>query len=155
MSAKSVSRCVVVLFLAGLAFAAAMPLKATAVSEDMAHAAAGGKRIVVSIGQQTLYAYSGNTLVFSAPVNARGTRGGTFRVQNKIAQAGSIVRGWKLPYWLGIYYVGRVQNGIHGPAITRNGTAITSLGCVVLRRTADAAWLFRWAAVGTPVTVRR
>lgn len=155
MSAKSVSCCVVVLFLAVLAFAAAMPLKATAVSEDMAHVAVGGKRIVVSIGRQTLYAYSGNTLVFSAPVNARGTRGGVFRVQNKIAQAGSIVRGWKLPYWLGIYYVGRVQNGIHGPAVTRNGTAITSLGCVVLRRTADAAWLFGWATVGTPVTVRR
>jgi lipoprotein-anchoring transpeptidase ErfK/SrfK len=80
---------------------------------------------------------------------------GTFRVQNKIAQARSIVRGWKLPYWMGIYYVGRVQNGIHGPAITRNGTATTSLACVVLRRSADAATLFRWASVGTPVTVRR
>jgi lipoprotein-anchoring transpeptidase ErfK/SrfK len=154
VTAKAVSRCVVVLFGAVLALAAATPFTATAVSEEMAHAAAGGRRIVVS-SRQTLYAYSGNTLVFSAPVNARGTRGGTFRVQNKIAQAGSIVRGWKLPYWLGLYYVGRVQNGIHGPAITRNGAATTSLGCVVLRRTADAAWLFRWAAVGTPVTVRR
>jgi lipoprotein-anchoring transpeptidase ErfK/SrfK len=116
---------------------------------------AGVKSIVVRVGQQMLYALQGNTVVFSARVNVRGARGGTFRVQNKIPVANSYVRGWKLPYWMGIYYVGRIQNGIHGPATTRNGTATTSLGCVVLRRSADAAWLFRWASVGTPVTIRR
>ena len=73
-------RIFLVAILALFALVIAAPLTATAVSEDMAHAAADGKRIVISIGRQTLYAYSGNTLVFSAPVNARGTRGGTFRV---------------------------------------------------------------------------
>ena len=155
MTGFKLGRFVLVVIVALVALVVASPFTATAVSQDLSDAAAAGKRMIVSTGKQILYAYSGNTLVFSARVNARGTRGGTFRVQNKIAQASSIVRGWKLPYWMGIYYVGRVQNGIHGPAITRNGTATTSLGCVVLRRTADAAVLFRWASVGTPVTVRR
>ena len=118
--------------------------------------AAGGKRIVVDLSQQMLYAYSGNALVFSMSVNARGTRTGNFRVQNRIALAGSIYRGWQLPYWLGIYYVGRIQNGIHGPEVLRGGrTATTSLGCVVIRSRASAARLFAWAPVGTLVTVRR
>ncbi|MCL5997133.1 MAG: L,D-transpeptidase [Chloroflexi bacterium] len=146
---KSFIRIVLVLFLSLFVFASVMPAQA-----DEPHAT--GKRIVVSIGQQRLYAYSGNTLVFSAAVNARGTRSGTFRIQNKITSARSIYRGWRLPYWMGIYYVGRVQNGIHGPEMLANGrTATTSLGCVVIRSAANAAWLFRWATVGTPVTVRR
>lgn len=116
---------------------------------------ATSKRIIVRLGQQMLYAYQGNTLVLSMSVNARGTRRGTFRVQNKIGSARSIYRGWTLPYWLGIYYVGRVQNGIHGPEVLWNGgTATTSLGCVVIRNRANAARLYAWATVGTPVTVR-
>ena len=118
--------------------------------------AAGSKRIYVSMGKQRIYAYQGNTLVYSAAVVARGTRMGTFRVQNRLTLVGSIVRGWKLPYWMGIYYVGRVQNGIHGPEYTaKGGYAVVSLGCVVIRSNADAAWFFRWAPTGTPVTVGR
>ena len=116
--------------------------------------AAAAKRIVVNLSQQKLYAYQGNTLVASIAVNARGTARGTFRVQNKIPVASSIVRGWRLPYWMGIYYVGRVQNGIHGPEIIGRRTAITSLGCVVIRSSANAAWLFKWATVGTTVSIR-
>jgi lipoprotein-anchoring transpeptidase ErfK/SrfK len=116
--------------------------------------AAAAKRIVVNLSQQKLYAYQGNTLVASISVNARGTARGTFRVQNKIPVANSIVRGWRLPYWMGIYYVGRVQNGIHGPEIIGRRTAITSLGCVVIRSSANAAWLYKWATVGTTVSIR-
>ncbi len=119
--------------------------------------AAGKKSIVVSLSKQRIYAYQGNTLVYSAAVNARGTRVGTFRVQNRISSVGSIIRGWRLPYWMGIYYVGRVQNGIHGPELGRNGkvVATTSLGCVVIKSFADAAWFFKWAPVGTTVSIRR
>jgi lipoprotein-anchoring transpeptidase ErfK/SrfK len=118
------------------------------------NSAGSGRRIVVNLAQQRLYAYQGNTLVMSMAVNARGTRRGNFVVQNRITVAGSIYRGWLLPYWLGIYYVGRVQNGIHGPEMIGKRTATTSLGCVVILSSANAAALFRWAPVGIPVTVR-
>lgn len=118
--------------------------------------AAGAKTIVVSLSQQKLYAYQGKTLVYSAPIVARGTRAGSFRVQNKLDVASARSRGWYLPYWMGIYYVGRIQNGIHGPEYLKNGsTATISLGCVVIRSSTDAAWVYQWASVGTLVSIRR
>jgi lipoprotein-anchoring transpeptidase ErfK/SrfK len=116
--------------------------------------AASARRIVVVLSQQKLYAYQGNTLVASMSVNARGTARGTFKVQNKIPVAYSVIRGWRLPYWMGIYYVGRIQNGIHGPEMIGKRTAVSSLGCVVIRSSANAAWLYRWATVGTVVSIR-
>jgi lipoprotein-anchoring transpeptidase ErfK/SrfK len=151
LSLRKSMRFVFVMLLGLLLFAVVAPAPVEAAVE-----AAAGKRIIVSLGRQQLYAYSGNRLVASMSVNARGTRTGTFRVQNKIPAASSYVRGWTLPYWLGIYYVGRIQNGIHGPEMLRGGgTAVSSLGCVVIRSRANAAWLYAWAPVGTPVTVRR
>jgi lipoprotein-anchoring transpeptidase ErfK/SrfK len=118
--------------------------------------AAGAKSIVVSLSQQKLYAYQGKTLVYSAAITARGTRTGNFRVQNKLAVASALSQGWYLPYWMGIYYVGRIQNGIHGPEYLTNGSrAAISLGCVVIRSGTDAAWVYQWASVGTLVSIRR
>jgi lipoprotein-anchoring transpeptidase ErfK/SrfK len=153
MTRSNISRAVMAALLAAFALASAAPVAATEIETP---AQASGRRIIVDLSDQRLYAYSGNALVFSTPVNARGTRTGSFRVQNKVRLASSIVRGWRLPNWLGIYYVGRIQNGIHGPAVTRSGSVTAaSLGCVVLRSSAAALKLFRWATVGTPVTVRR
>ena len=136
-------RIVLVLLLSVIVVGAAAPVEA-----------ASGRRIIVSLRQQRLYAYQGNTLVFSTAVNARGTRVGTFRIRTKMYNAPSIYRGWWLPYWLGIYMVGRTENGIHGPATTSYGVTTASLGCVVIRSRAAAASLFAWAPYGTPVTVR-
>ncbi len=116
--------------------------------------AAGGKRIVVNLATQRLYAYSGSKLAASMPVHARGTARGTFRVLDHIGVAGSIYRGWLLPYWMGIYYVGRVENGIHGPERIGKYTATNSLGCVVILSMANAAWLYAWAPGGTPVVIQ-
>ncbi|HEY3342088.1 MAG TPA: L,D-transpeptidase [Anaerolineae bacterium] len=117
--------------------------------------AAGAKSIVVSLSKQKLYAYQGKTLVYTASITARGTRAGNFRVQNKLALVGATVPGWRLPYWMGIYYVGSVQNGIHGPEYLANGsTKAISLGCVVFLSRTDAARVFQWASVGTPVNIR-
>lgn len=117
--------------------------------------AAVGRRIIVDISDQRVYAYSGATLVMSLPANAHGTRGGNFRVRNKIPMAKSYALGWKLPYWMGIYMSGGLENGFHGTAITaRGGRASNSLGCIVMS-TANAQRLYAWASVGTPVTVRR
>src|SRR5689334_8446815 len=71
-------------------FAATTPQQADAAS----------RRIVVSLSKQRIYAYQGNTLVYSAAVNARGTARGSFRIQNKITLTTSIIRGWFLPYWM-------------------------------------------------------
>jgi lipoprotein-anchoring transpeptidase ErfK/SrfK len=117
--------------------------------------AAVGRRIIVDISDQRVYAYNGAALVMSLPANARGTRGGNFRIRNKIPMAKSFVLGWKLPYWMGIYMSGGLENGFHGTAITaRGGRANTSLGCIVMS-SANAQRLYSWARVGTPVTVRR
>jgi lipoprotein-anchoring transpeptidase ErfK/SrfK len=117
---------------------------------------AGGKRIVVSLSQQRVYAYSGNVLVMSIGANIRGARVGNFRIQNKIPMGYSTHLGWRLPNWMGIYYGSRgVQNGFHGASINRRGGRdMTSLGCIVMRP-GDATKLYRWASVGTPVTIRR
>ena len=141
---KLLVRLVAVLLVALPTFAA-LPLPA---------AAAGRKRIVVVLGEQRVYAYEGDTVVFTTRANVRGAKRGTFRIQNKIAMAKSSALGWKLPYWMGIYYVGRIQNGFHGYSIRANGgLAANSLGCIVMP-TSVAAWLYRWASVGTPVTIR-
>ncbi|MCS7056315.1 MAG: L,D-transpeptidase [Thermoflexales bacterium] len=116
--------------------------------------AAGRKRIVVVLREQRVYAYEGNTVVFATRANVRGAKRGNFRIRSKIPMAKSSVLGWKLPYWMGIYYVGRIENGFHGYSIRSNGAlAANSLGCIVMP-TPAAAWLYRWARIGTPVTIR-
>jgi lipoprotein-anchoring transpeptidase ErfK/SrfK len=117
--------------------------------------AAGAKKIVVDMSDQRVYAYEGNTLVFSVRMNARGTRGGTFRIRNKIPMATSFALGWKLPLWMGIYRSGGLENGCHAAASTRGGgRAYNSFGCIVMAP-ANAARLYKWARVGTLVVVRR
>ena len=83
--------------------------------------AAGAKKIVVDMSDQRVYAYEGNTLVFAVRMNARGTRGGTSRIRNKIPMATSFALGWKLPLWMGIYRSGGLENGFHAAAINRGG----------------------------------
>jgi lipoprotein-anchoring transpeptidase ErfK/SrfK len=117
--------------------------------------AAGAKKIVVDMSDQRVYAYQGGTLVFSVRMNARGTRGGTFRIRNKIPLAKSFALGWQLPHWMGIYSVGGLENGFHGAAIRRGGgRAYNSFGCIVMAPS-SAAKLYGWARVGTLVVVRR
>lgn len=134
-----------------LVLALILPIFAAAPDDALA---AGRKRIIVDISQQRVYAYSGDTLVFSTRANIKGAKRGNFRIQNKLPKARSSVLGWTLPYWMGIYYVGRIQNGFHGYSIRdRGGYATNSLGCIVMP-TAAAAKLYRWASVGTLVTIR-
>lgn len=142
---KLISRFVIVLGLVLPMFAA------TTAGEAMA---AGRKSIVVSLARQRVYAYVGNTLVWSTPANIKGAKRGSFRIQNKIPRARSSHLGWTLPYWMGIYYVGRIQNGFHGTSIRDGGgLASNSLGCIVMP-TAAAATLYSWAPVGTLVTIQ-
>ena len=84
-------RIVIVALISLFAFSAVAPAYAAAPAAD---AAASGKRIVVYLNQQRLYAYSGNTLVTSMAVHAIGTRRGNFSVQNRLSLVNSIVRGF-------------------------------------------------------------
>jgi tetratricopeptide (TPR) repeat protein len=122
------------------------------------------KRIVISVSEQRLRAYEDEALVFdwlcSTGDMARPTRYGEFEVLNKIPEAWSSVWGLRMPYWLGIYWAGGSQNGIHALPIDRSGQQLwagflghrVSYGCVILD-TPNAARLYDWAEIGTPVTI--
>jgi len=126
---------------------------------------AGPKRIVVDLSEQHLYAYQGEALVYSFVVSTgrrgAGTRTGTFRVLDKLPSAYSSAWNLQMPYWLGIYWAGASENGIHALPILANGQRLwegylgtpISFGCIVLG-TQEARLLYEWAEIGTPVIIR-
>jgi LysM repeat protein len=127
--------------------------------------ARGGKRIVVDLSEQHLYAYQGETLVYSFVASTgmpgAATRTGTFRVLDKIPNAYASTWNLQMPHWLGIYWAGSTENGIHALPILSNGQRLwagylgtpVSYGCVVLG-IQEARTLYEWAAVGTPVIIQ-
>ncbi len=124
----------------------------------------GNKYILVDISEQRLYAYEGNTLAYDFVASTgmnNGTRTGMFSVLEKIPNAyGSTWDIW-MPNWLGIYWSGNLQNGIHALPILSNGATLwsgylgvpISYGCVVLG-TYESQLLYDWAEVGTPVEIQ-
>ena len=86
---------------------------------------------------------------------------GSFQVLDKIPNAYSQVWGLWMPEWLGIYYSGSLENGIHALPILSNGQTLwagylgtpVSFGCIILS-TSDAQTLYNWAEVGTPVIIQ-
>jgi LysM repeat protein len=122
------------------------------------------KRIEVDISEQHLKAYEGDRIVFSFVCSTGKapyvTRTGEFRIQSKIPNAyGSVWDIW-MPHWLGIYWAGGTENGIHALPLMPNGTTLwagylgypVSYGCIVLG-TRDAKTLYDWAEMGTPVII--
>lgn len=123
-----------------------------------------GREIYVSLGRQRLWAYEDGeallTFLISSGEPERATKAGDFKVQSKYPEAWSSVWQLRMPYWMGIYDVGRIENGIHAMPMLRNGRLVrwpvgypASFGCVVASTT-DAAKLYRWAGLGTPVHIR-
>jgi lipoprotein-anchoring transpeptidase ErfK/SrfK len=124
----------------------------------------GGKLILVDISEQHMYVYEGETLVYSFVASTgmnNGTRTGTFSVLEKIPNAYGATWDIWMPNWLGIYWAGSLQNGIHALPILPNGATLwagflgtpISYGCVVLD-TYDAQVLYDWAEVGVPVEIQ-
>jgi len=123
----------------------------------------GGKLIVVSIHEQHLYAYQGSALVFSFAASTgagNNTLTGTFHILDKIPKAYDPDRNFWMPDWLGIYYVGDLEDGFHSPPLLADGqrlwtsqigTPVTD-GCIV-PGIADASSLYNWADVGTAVQI--
>ncbi len=127
-------------------------------------APSGNKYVLVDISEQHLYAYQGNTLVFSFVASTgmnNATATGNFSVLNKIPSAYGATWDIWMPSWLGIYWAGTLQNGIHALPIMSNGSILwdgylgtpISYGCVVLG-TYEAKLLYDWVDVGTPVTIQ-
>ena len=124
----------------------------------------GSKLILVDISEQHMYVYDGDTLVYSFVASTgrnNYTKVGTFAVQSKIPNAyGSTWDIW-MPNWLGIYYAGGSENGIHALPILPSGATLwagylgspISYGCVVLD-TYDSQLLYDWAEIGTPVKIQ-
>jgi LysM repeat protein len=123
-------------------------------------------RLVVSISQQHCWLYQGNAVVgsWACSTGRRGwpTRPGSFRIQSKLPRAYGSTWNIMMPYWLGIYWAGSTENGIHGLPWNATsgsrtwdglvGTRIT-YGCVMLN---DAAAKLVWnmAYIGMPVIIR-
>jgi lipoprotein-anchoring transpeptidase ErfK/SrfK len=122
------------------------------------------KRIEIDISRQRFYAYQGDTLVYqfvtSTGLPGRDTAAGRFKVQSKIPNAYSSIWRLHMPYWLGIYYVGNIENGIHALPIRLDGSVMwggllgqrASYGCVILS-TAAARTIYNWADIGTEVWI--
>jgi tetratricopeptide (TPR) repeat protein len=124
------------------------------------------KRIEIDISKQRLYAWKEKELVFNFPVST-GLRGqdtstGRFQVLDKIPMAYSRVWRLKMPYWMGIYWVKGIENGIHALPIRPDGSVMwagllgqrASYGCIILSRTA-AKKLYNWADIGTQVHIHQ
>ncbi len=124
----------------------------------------GGKYILVDISEQHMYVYEGDALIYSFVASTginNGTRIGTFAVQSKIPNAYGATWNIWMPNWLGIYWSGGLENGIHALPILPNGATLwegylgspVSYGCVVLG-TYEAQLLYEWAEIGTPVEIQ-
>ncbi len=126
----------------------------------------GEKKFVVDISEQRCWRYEGDKLLNAwrcSTGRRNSTKPGRFRVQSKLRKAyGSTWNIW-MPWWLGIYWSGPVENGIHGlPWDAKTGgrtwaglvgTPIT-YGCVMLNDQ-NAKTLWQWADIGTTVIIKR
>jgi lipoprotein-anchoring transpeptidase ErfK/SrfK len=122
------------------------------------------KKIIVDLSAQRVTAYQGGAAVFAAPVSTGrngNTAVGQFRIRNKRLAPLHARWGYNMPYWMGIYWVGKEwENGFHALPVTEGGALLwadqigtpASDGCIVLR-TADMRRLYQWAAVDTPVEI--
>ncbi len=124
------------------------------------------KRIEIDISEQHLYAWEEETLIYSFICSTgepgRDTKPGQYRVRTKTPEAYASLWDLRMPYWLGIYPVGKYENGIHAlPIVRSTGQKMwagflgqrVSYGCVVLSDE-SARLLYNWAEIGTPVIIR-
>ena len=113
-----------------------------------------------------MYVYEGDTLLWDWVVSTgepgKDTAVGSFSVRSKIAMAYASSWNLNMPYWLGIYQSGPLENGIHALPIQRaTGVKLwegylgqrVSYGCIILSDE-NARTLFDWAELGVPVDIQ-
>ena len=123
-------------------------------------------KFVASISKQRCWLYQGDTViakwVCSTGRPGTATWPGSYKIQSKMVKAfGSTWNIW-MPYWLGIYWAGASENGIHGLPWNADsgaqvwtgyvGTPIT-FGCVMLDNV-NAKMLYDVAYIGMPVIMQ-
>lgn len=124
----------------------------------------GNKYVLVDISEQHMYVYEGDLLIHSFVASTgmdNATRVGSFSVLDKIPTAYGATWDLWMPNWLGIYWSGSLENGIHALPILSNGTQLwagflgtpISFGCVVLG-VEESQLLYDWVDVGTPVDIQ-
>jgi lipoprotein-anchoring transpeptidase ErfK/SrfK len=122
------------------------------------------KQIVVRLGAKTLTMYENGNEIYVMPISAgradHATRTGDFAILDKLGTVWGYWQIW-LPQWMGIYYAGASENGIHGLPYDRAGRLYwkndigknhVTYGCVMPNDT-DMTKLYNWAEVGVPVTI--
>jgi lipoprotein-anchoring transpeptidase ErfK/SrfK len=122
--------------------------------------------ILVDISEQRMYVYENNQLLWewvaSTGEPGKDTATGRYQILDKIDVAYASTWNLDMPYWLGIYYSGPLENGIHALPINRTtGLKLwegllgqrVSFGCVILSDE-NARTLYEWAQVGTPVIIQ-
>jgi lipoprotein-anchoring transpeptidase ErfK/SrfK len=124
----------------------------------------GTKYILVDISDQHMYVYENDALIYSFVASTginNATRVGTFAVQSKFENAYGATWDIWMPNWLGIYWAGGLENGIHALPILPSGATLwegflgrpVSYGCVVLG-TYESKLLYDWAELGTTVEIQ-
>jgi LysM repeat protein len=122
-------------------------------------------RFIASISEQRCWLFKDGELIgdwrCSSGRKEAPSVPGSYRIQSMIRDAyGSRWDFW-MPYWLGLYYAGSTENGIHGLPYDKKtgrrtweglvGTPIT-FGCIMLDD-ANARKLFETAYIGMPVVI--
>ncbi|GAB4467491.1 MAG: hypothetical protein Kow00124_00450 [Anaerolineae bacterium] len=115
-----------------------------------------GKLILVDLSEQMVYVYENNVLLHqflvSTGLPATPTVVGDFKIYLKYSSQRMRGPGYDLPGvpWVMYFYKGY---GLHGTYWHSNFGQPMSHGCVNMR-TDEAAWLYNWAPIGTPVKVQ-
>jgi LysM repeat protein len=121
-------------------------------------------KMMVSINEQRCRVYRGEQLLYNWPCSTgragSGTKTGSFYVQSKYREAWGSRWGFYMPYWLGIYWAGGSENGIHGLPYEPGGYPIwansvgtpVTFGCVLLGAN-ESATLWEMAYIGMPVVI--
>jgi LysM repeat protein len=125
-----------------------------------------GKRIVISISRQRLWAYQDGGLLhdyrISTGIDRSPTQPGVFQVRTHEKTAYASVWDLYMPNFLGVYEAWPgFMNGIHGLPTLSNGQRLwanilgrpASYGCIILDLEA-AKWLYQWAEDGVVVEIR-
>ncbi len=124
----------------------------------------GNLKMTVSISQQRCKVYRDEQLLYNWTCSTgragSGTKAGTFYVQSKYREAWGSRWGFYMPYWLGIYWAGGSENGIHGLPYQPGGYPIwgnslgtpVTYGCVLLGAY-ESATLWEMAYIGMPVVI--
>jgi lipoprotein-anchoring transpeptidase ErfK/SrfK len=126
-----------------------------------------GKAIELDLSTQLMFVWENGQLIQNWAISTgredKPTKQGNFKILDKMRWAYGSGGGdtWAMPYWMGFYWAGGTENGLHGlPLINGRKEGAGSLGHPVSHgcvRSGDdnQLWLYNWAEIGMPVIVHK